>query len=116
MTAPRSADARNGEHRMYLVQLLLPLYDNDGHPFPATLYARLRAELTERFGGLTAYSRAPAEGVWEDGGERERDDIVVYEVMVEQLDRAWWSKLRTELERRFSQEELIVRAHPAERL
>lgn len=116
MTAPRSADTRNGEQRMYLVQLLLPLYDNDGHPFPAAPYARLRAELTERFGGLTAYSRAPAEGVWEEGGERQRDDIVVYEVMVEQLDRAWWSGLRLRLERAFSQEELIVRAEAVERL
>ena len=101
---------------MYLVQLLLPLYDNDGHPFPAGPYAELRAELTERFGGLTAYSRAPAEGVWEEDGERRRDDIVVYEVMVDQLDRAWWSKLRTELERRFAQQELIVRAQVVEQL
>jgi hypothetical protein len=102
---------------MYLVQLLLPLYDNDGHPFPPAAFAELRSELTDRFGGLTAYSRAPAEGVWEEeGGERQRDDIVVYEVMVEQLDRSWWAALRTRLEQRFTQEELIVRAQPAERL
>ena len=101
---------------MYLVQLLLPLYDNAGQAFPAAAYAALRSALTERFGGLTAYSRAPAEGVWDDEGRRRRDDIVVYEVMVEQLDRGWWAGLRRQLERQFAQEELVIRAHVAERL
>ena len=103
---------------MHLVQLLLPLRDNDGRPFPASHYAEVRAELTERFGGLTAYTRAPAEGLWTEGdGERAtRDDIVVYEVMVDALDRDWWGGFRHSLERRFAQEELVVRAQPAERL
>lgn len=101
---------------MHLVQLLLPLYDNTGQPFPSSVYGALRSELTERFGGLTAYSRAPAEGVWDDNGERRRDDIVVYEVMVEELERGWWAGLRQRLERAFAQEELVIRAQPAERL
>lgn len=102
---------------MHLVQLLLPVYDNEGHPFPALHYASVRAELTERFGGLTAYTRAPAEGVWDEGGgERARDDIVVYEVMVAQLDRAWWGRFRADLERKFAQDELVARALPVERL
>jgi len=102
---------------MYLVQLLLPVYDNAGQPFPASHYATVRGELAGRFGGLTAYTRAPAEGLWhDDGGPAARDDIVVYEVMVEELDRAWWGRFRADLERRFAQEELVVRAQPIERL
>ena len=103
---------------MHLVQLLLPLADNDGRPFPAAHYAAVREELAGRFGGLTAYSRAPAEGLWaEGGGDRPaRDDIVVYEVMVDALDRAWWAGFRADLERRFAQDEIVVRAQPAERL
>ena len=102
---------------MHLVQLLLPVYDNAGRPFPAAHYAAVRDELTERFGGLTAYTRAPAEGLWSDGARPPtRDDIVVYEVMVEALDRAWWEDFRASLERRFSQQELVVRAQPVERL
>jgi crotonobetainyl-CoA:carnitine CoA-transferase CaiB-like acyl-CoA transferase len=102
---------------MHLVQLLLPLYDNDGRPFPASEYASVRAGLTDRFGGLTAYTRAPAEGVWSEGGGRAtRDDIVVYEVMVDQLDRGWWSRFRADLERRFAQDELVARAVLVERL
>jgi hypothetical protein len=102
----------------HLVQLLLPLYDNAGLRFPAALYDAVLRELTERFGGLTAYARAPAAGLWEeeDSGKTRRDDIVVYEVMVEDLDRAWWARYRETLERRFSQDELVVRAHAIERL
>lgn len=102
---------------MHLVQLLLPVRDNAGRPFPADLFDRVGAELTGRFGGLTAYTRAPAEGVWETGpGERARDQVVVYEVMADTLDRGWWRAFREDLERRFAQDELVVRAHPVERL
>ena len=96
---------------MYLVQILLPLYDNDGHPFEASEYAQLRAELADRFGGVTAYTRAPARGVWiGDTGETTRDDIVIFEVMTPELDRNWWTSFRKHLEDRFRQESLVVRA------
>lgn len=101
---------------MHLVQLLLPLKDPDGKPFPRSFYRSVRETLTDRFGGLTAYSRAPAEGVWDGGSEVAHDDIVVYEVMVEDLDRAWWGDYRATLERQFDQEELVVRAEQIERL
>jgi hypothetical protein len=96
---------------MYLVQILLPLYDNEGHAFEASDYVRLRAELADRFGGVTAYTRAPARGVWkDDSGETTRDDIVIFEVMTADLDHAWWTAFRKELEARFRQDTLIVRA------
>ena len=96
---------------MHLIQLLLPLYDNDGVRQSDDLFRRVRAELTERFGGLTAYSRAPAHGAWQDdAGHTNLDDIVVYEVMVETIDRVWWQQYREQLERAFRQRELVVRA------
>jgi hypothetical protein len=96
---------------MYLVQILLPVYDNEGHPFEPVDYVQLRSELADRFGGVTAYTRAPARGVWKgDTGETTRDDIVIFEVMTGQLDHVWWSGFRKELERRFRQESVIVRA------
>ena len=101
---------------MHLVQLLLPLRDNQGRAFGADHYDAVRGELTRRFGGLTAYSRAPAEGLWEEDGGAARDDVVVYEVMADQLDRDWWRAFRESLERRFAQEELVVRAQAVERL
>lgn len=102
---------------MYLVQLLLPLYDNAGEPQPPALFGAVRKALVARFGGLTAYAHAPASGLWQDDDERPvGDELVVYEVMVEALDRDWWADYRTELERRFGQEQLIVRALPMARL
>jgi hypothetical protein len=95
---------------LHLVQILLPLYDNDGARLPRALYDRVREELAGRFGGLTAFTRAPAEGHWRDAGETKRDDIVVFEVMTEDLDEAWWAAYRRELEQRFRQEAIIVRA------
>jgi len=43
---------------MYLVQLLLPLYDNDQRALPKALFRSVSEELIEQFGGLTTYSRA----------------------------------------------------------
>jgi hypothetical protein len=97
----------------HVVQLLLPLYDNAGQPLPHALFDAVRRELVGRFGGLTAYTRAPAKGLWQqDGGATVRDDIVVYEVMAETLDEAWWRGYREALERRFAQQSLVVRATP----
>jgi hypothetical protein len=73
-------------------------------------------ELTERFGGVTAFTRSPAQGRWTGGGAERRDEIVVFEVMVEALDRAWWHDYRRSLEKHFAQIEVVVRAHAVERL
>jgi hypothetical protein len=97
---------------MYLIQLLLPLYDNDRQALPKSLFRTVSDELIERFGGLTTYSRTPASGYWlEDGDNTVHDESVVYEVMADELDREWWGGYRAELEQRFRQETLVVRAH-----
>ncbi|HUR93880.1 MAG TPA: hypothetical protein VMY76_04825, partial [Gemmatimonadales bacterium] len=94
-----------------------PAQDNAGHPYPRALYDRLASELAERFGGVTAYTRAPATGLWEAAsGETVRDQVLVYEVMVDALDRGWWAELRRRLEAEFAQKELVVRAHEIRRL
>jgi len=95
---------------MYLIQILLPLYANDGRRFSEPEFTLVRDELTESFGGLTTYVRSPAEGLWKESSSTTvYDDIVIYEVMTNKLDRSWWSKYRTELADRFQQEMLIVR-------
>ena len=96
---------------MHLVEILLPLYDNDGRAFGAVEFDRVRDELAEEFGGVTAFRRAPAEGLWKDeGGEVARDRVVVFEVMAAELDRAWWASYRADLERRFRQDKIVARA------
>jgi hypothetical protein len=102
---------------MYLVQLLLPLYDNAGRRFASDRFREVVDELTDRYGGVTAYLRAPAQGAWREGdGGVDKDEIVMFEVMVDELDRDGWSSYRAALERRFAQHELVVRATPMERL
>jgi hypothetical protein len=96
---------------MYLVQILLPLYDNAGTAFPQQEYVTVREELTECFGGITTYLRSPAEGSWQESPLLTiHDEIVIYEVMTENLDREWWRAYREGLARRYRQDVLIVRA------
>src|SRR5579871_1899442 len=98
--------------RVHLVQVLLPVYDNRGARLPPALYQRLAAELTEVFGGVTTYTRAPAEGLWKDGGRgTSHDEIVIYEVMAKALDAEWWAGCRARLEQAFAQERIVIRAH-----
>jgi hypothetical protein len=102
---------------MQLLQLFLPVYGADGKPFPRALFDAVRAELAQRFGGVTAYLRSPAVGLWEDeDGECVRDDVLLFEVMAESVDRRWWHDYRRELEQRFGQDEILLRATSVERL
>ena len=77
----------------------------------------MRRELTERFGGVTAFMQSPAMGLWEDEtGQVRRDELASFEVMTETLDRDWWHAYREQLAQRFRQQEIVMRASPFERL
>jgi len=95
---------------MHLVQILLPLADNAGRRFDGAEYKQVRTELAARFGGITSFTRAPAQGMWKEGGHTNHDDLVVFEVMARDVDHVWWERFRAELERRFRQETIVVRA------
>jgi streptogramin lyase len=97
----------------YLIEILLP---TSGNMNRRASLDRVRAELTETFGGVTLHVNAPAEGLWNDSGEIDHDRIVVIEVMVDVLDRSWWGTYRAELEGRFEQDQIVVRATDIERL
>jgi hypothetical protein len=96
---------------MHLIQILLPLHDAKGRGFPKAKYEQVATELTEKFGGVTAFTRTPAEGRWKPrGGPASEDEIVVVEVMAEELDGRWWGRYRKSLEKGFKQEKIVVRA------
>jgi hypothetical protein len=101
---------------VHLIQILVPLFDNDGRRLEADIFHAIRDELTVRFGGLTAYTRAPAEGLWTNRDVVSRDEIVMVEVMVETLDPAWWREYRHSLEAKLRQELVVVRALAIEQL
>jgi hypothetical protein len=100
-----------------LVQILLPLLDRSGARLPREHFDRVRTELTNEFGGATAYLRAPAVGLWSDeDGTVRRDEIVIIEALADRLDAAWWKAYRATLESRFDQEEILIRASECVRL
>jgi hypothetical protein len=101
---------------MYVIQILLPTHDNDRRLFDDKTLGGIHAELVARFGGLTAYSRAPAHGTWAFDGGSALDDIVVVEVMTDTLDKGWWQAFRIRLEQTLRQQRVIIRAHPIELL
>ncbi|WP_292713788.1 hypothetical protein [Mesorhizobium sp.] len=72
----------------------------------------MKEDLASRFEGVMAYLQAPAEGQWQDGEQSSKDDIVIFEVMVDDIDLPDWRKRRAELERRFRQDTVITRYMP----
>ena len=63
-------------------------------------------------------SRAHVRGLMRAGvlTATERDDVLLFEVMVDAIDRKWWFEFRRELERRFAQDEILLRSSAVERL
>lgn len=97
---------------MFLIEILLPLKDNSGNKFSGEIFAVCQKELTDKFGGLTAFTRTPADGLWvKDSKAIKRDEIAIFEVQAKDLDKNWWSSYRRQLEQRFSQDELVIRAY-----
>lgn len=96
----------------YLIEILFPLAADEGR----TVLERVRDELTEVFGGVTMHVNAPAEGLWKNEGDVDRDRIVVIEVMTTELNKEWWANFRSELELRLDQDEIVIRAAAVEQL
>jgi hypothetical protein len=102
----------------HVVEILLPTASNDGEPFGRERLDCVRDELVQLFGGVTLFSRSPAEGLWADGGSEEvlRDRVITVEVMTDQLDVDWWATYRTTLQERIAQEEILVRRYHVRKL
>lgn len=103
---------------MVLIQILLPTTPSNLSQADATAaIATTRRELTERFGGSTAYLRAPAKGLWTaPSGEVEHDEVVMVEVVAERLDREWWTQYAGTLAARFAQQAVHIRSTPIDLL
>ena len=101
---------------MYLIQLLLPLHDNKEQKFPVELFESVRHKLTDRFGGVTAFIRSPAVGLWKEHDEIDQDEVVMFEVLAEDLEHEWWGAYRRELEEQFRQDEVLIWGTSIERL
>ena len=102
---------------MQLVQIFLPLYDNNEQLFAKSLYDDLRNKLKDRFGGITFYRNTPAEGLWKDEtGKTNYDELIIAEVMVKDLDKEWWKQFKRNLTQIFRQDEILIRCVLFEKL
>jgi hypothetical protein len=101
---------------MNLIQILLPVAGNDEKAFPQEMFFDLRDELTDRFGGRTVFAQGAAESFWKGKDGTDRDRIVIFEVMADDIDEPWWRFPRERLQRKFRQEELVVRTQKLRRL
>jgi hypothetical protein len=91
----------------FLVQILLPITGtSDG----TEAFAQTRAELVAEFQGVTAYERAPAQGLWvAPNGGIQNDQMLMVEVLTPRLDHGWWRAYKERLAHRFAQQEMHVR-------
>lgn len=102
---------------MHLVQIFLPLFDNDQQLFDRSLFDDLRNRLKEKFGGITFYRNAPVQGLWkDDSGKTNYDELIIAEVMTNSLDKDWWTQFKKELEQIFRQDEILIRSFLFEKL
>ena len=102
---------------MILVQLFLPLFDNQGNQFSKEDFSEVRKCLLDKFGGLTIYRRNAATGLWKDSaGEVDTDEVIIFEVMTKSMNRKWWKRYRPQLEEKFQQEEILIRFSVFEKL
>lgn len=51
---------------------------------------------------------APASGLWRESITTHADEIVIFEIILESADRAWWTAYRKQLEERFRQKSVMV--------
>ena len=94
---------------MNLIQILLPLYSNEGALFPQSVFESVKKDLTNTFGGLTAYTRSPASGLWKEEGKTVHDEIIIYEIMTDNIDTNYWNSYKLKLQQQFRQDEIIIR-------
>ena len=102
---------------MHLVQILLPLSNNNGKKFSGKKFASVRKHLLDQYGGVTIYNRSPATGLWEDSdNELAADRVIIFEVMVTAIEINWWKQYRAKLEKQFQQDEIVIRSIAIEQM
>ena len=97
---------------MNVIKVFLPLDTGAGLPIPLETIEGLVKGLADRFGGATAFTREPADGLWKTQTTMQRDRIIIVEVVVDQVDQEWWRSYKQRLEQEFGQDEIMIRVTP----
>lgn len=93
---------------MFMARFYLPLRDNAGDAFSPQMFRQVEEELSSRFGGVTAHLEAPASWLWREAGRTHADEVAIFEVILEAVDRGWWTEFRARLERDFRQKRILM--------
>ena len=102
---------------MYLIEILLPLYDNQGRRLPNQLFDDTSRSLAKSHGGVTAYTLSPAVGLSKSrGSQLKKDEIVVYEVVTPELKPKLWKNRRKKWEMEFRQDSILIRVTRCQQL
>lgn len=96
---------------MQLIQIFLPIYDNNKKLFPKHFFDNVRNQLKDQFGGVSFYRNATVEGLWKDEtGKTNYDELIIAEVMIKAFNKDWWQHFKQDLEKTFKQDEILIRA------
>ena len=94
----------------YLAKIFLPVSDECRTNQVADSILAETDLLTARFGGATSFVHSAAEGYLKDSAGRSTKDVVVLiEVLVDQWDQPWWGIYKQDLDKRFQQQEILIR-------
>lgn len=89
------------ERKLQTIEVFLPLKTRSGAAIGENILEGIVGGLADRFGGVAAFTRSPAEGLWKDGNSIQKDQIIIIEVMLETVDDLWWRDYRSWLEAQF---------------
>ncbi len=90
-------------------ELYLPLHYNDGRPIDPEKLKNLKRRLVDEFGGLTHF-RQENEGLWKIGEHTFRDRIEIVRVLAsdEVSAQAYFTRLKADLTREWSQQDFLI--------
>jgi hypothetical protein len=76
---------RKADGRILVVQLLVPIYDREGKPYPRSVQYKIRRDLEHKFDGWSLAADKPLGGAWRnpESGQVEYDVSWRYEIGID---------------------------------
>jgi hypothetical protein len=94
----------------YRFELLIPLADNKGRPFPSSKIEGVGNTLLQRFAGCRCQPYSPYLGTWKHRGHLYRDNLLLFLVDAPRSDESltWMLAFKERLKRQFHQLEIYL--------
>lgn len=95
-------------HIMKLIQIYLPV-PGENDAAASGMFEVVQKDLALKFGGVTAFVRAPGKGQWRPTSEKTvYDDLVIVEVITEFINKEWWTEYRKKLASIVHQDKILI--------